>query len=68
MPRQQGGARFHKSLLQRTLTNVAYLGKVRHHAEVYDGEHEAIVPLQLWQVPVSISRTSVIASMMCGTA
>jgi len=39
----QGGRRFDKAVLHNLLTNPVYIGKVRHHAELYDGEHEAIV-------------------------
>ncbi|WP_458789213.1 recombinase family protein [Adonisia turfae] len=39
----QGGRRFDKAVLHKLLTNPVYLGKVRHHEDLYDGEHEAIV-------------------------
>ena len=39
---------FRKNGLHQLLTNVVYLGKVRHHQSVYDGEHEAIIPLELF--------------------
>ncbi|NLW84454.1 MAG: recombinase family protein [Phycisphaerae bacterium] len=39
----RGGAPFDKTTLHRTLTNVTYLGKVRHKDQVYEGEHEAII-------------------------
>ncbi len=39
----QGGRPFDKGNLYLLLTNVAYLGKVRHKEEVYQGEHEAVV-------------------------
>ena len=41
--RSMGGRPFDKSSLYNLLTNVAYVGKVKHHAAVYDGEHAAIV-------------------------
>jgi site-specific DNA recombinase len=44
-----GGTPFDKVKLFRLLTNPAYLGKVRHHQELYDGEHDAIVDAALWQ-------------------
>lgn len=43
-----GSKRFDKSNLYVLLTNVAYLGKVRHKLEVFDGEHEAIVDQALF--------------------
>jgi site-specific DNA recombinase len=44
-----GGTPFDKVKLFRLLTNPAYLGKVRHHHELYDGEHDAIVDAALWR-------------------
>jgi site-specific DNA recombinase len=39
----QGGRSLDKSAVFAMLTNVGYIGKVRHHEEVYEGEHDAIV-------------------------
>ena len=39
----KGGSGFEKSTMFKMLTNVTYIGKVRHKTEVYDGLHEAIV-------------------------
>ncbi|MBX3324100.1 MAG: recombinase family protein [Phycisphaeraceae bacterium] len=39
----QGGRRFDKAVLHKMLTNPVYIGRVRHHDELYDGEHEAIL-------------------------
>src|SRR5690606_4141756 len=44
----QGGRPFDKSQLFNLLTNVAYLGKVKHKDNVYDGQHEAIVDEDLF--------------------
>ena len=44
-----GGRPFDKISLYRLLLNPAYLGKVKHHDELYDGEHDAIVDLGVWQ-------------------
>jgi len=38
-----GGRALDKACVYAMLCNVAYSGRVRHHAEVYEGEHEAIV-------------------------
>ncbi len=46
--RLKGGRRFTKDSLYRLLTNIAYIGKVRYHQEVYEGEHDAIVSETLW--------------------
>jgi site-specific DNA recombinase len=44
----RGGRRYTKEALYRLLTNVAYIGKVRYHEEVYPAEHPAIVNEALW--------------------
>ncbi|MFK7882885.1 MAG: recombinase family protein [Phycisphaerales bacterium] len=38
-----GGRALDKGCVYALLTNVVYSGRVRHHADVYEGEHEAIV-------------------------
>jgi site-specific DNA recombinase len=47
--RRIGGRVFDKTVLYHLLTNVVYLGKVRHHEEVHPGEHAAIVEELTWQ-------------------
>ena len=42
--KRRGGLPIDKCGLHNLLTNVLYAGKVRHKKEVYAGEHEAIVP------------------------
>jgi len=42
--RKRGGLQFDKCRLHDLLTSVVYVGKTRHKDEVYVGEHEAIVP------------------------
>jgi site-specific DNA recombinase len=44
----RGGQPFIRTSLYRLLTNVAYLGKVRHKDAVYDGEHTAIVDADIF--------------------
>ncbi|MGD9692357.1 MAG: recombinase family protein [Phycisphaerales bacterium] len=44
-----GGRPFDKKTLFGLLTNVAYLGRVRHKEQVFDGQHEAIVSEELFQ-------------------
>ena len=46
---QRGGQPFIKSRLHHLLTNVAYIGKVRYKDEVCEGEHEAIVPRDIFE-------------------
>jgi len=47
--RVQGGRPWNKAHLYRLLNNPKYIGRVEHKGEVYDGEHEAIVPQKLWE-------------------
>ncbi len=47
--KERGGRHFDKSSLFKLLTNVAYLGKVRYKDEIHEGEHDAIVPIELWE-------------------
>ena len=46
--RTTGGRPFDKPTLYRLLCNVVYLGKITHGDHVYAGEHEAIVPQDLF--------------------
>ena len=45
----RGGRPFTKTSLYQLLTNVTYAGKVRHKQEVHEGEHAAIVDVDLWK-------------------
>lgn len=47
--KERGGRYFDKGALFKLLTNVTYLGKVRYKDEIHEGEHEAIVPIELWE-------------------
>ena len=47
--RERGGLAFTKTNLHHLLTNVVYLGKVKHKKESFPGEHEGIVPANLWK-------------------
>jgi site-specific DNA recombinase len=47
--RRRGGKHFDKNSLFYLLTNVAYVGKIKHHDQLYDGEHPAIVPEELFE-------------------
>jgi site-specific DNA recombinase len=40
---ERGGKPFTRTSLHRLLTNVAYVGRVRHRSETHPGEHPAIV-------------------------
>lgn len=40
---------FGASTIHYLLTNPIYIGKARHKGKVYDGQHKAILPMELWQ-------------------
>ena len=42
-------APFCSSTVQYLLSNPTYIGKVRHKGQIYEGQHESIVPRELWQ-------------------
>ncbi len=44
-----GGQPFDRGNLHDHLTNPIYLGKIRHRDEVHPGEHEAIIPEELFR-------------------
>jgi len=47
--KQRGGRPFNKNTLYGLLTNVVFLGKVRYHDELYEGEHEGIVEVATFE-------------------
>lgn len=46
---RRGGREFTKNAVYKLLTNVTYIGKIRYKEETHDGEHDAIVPLELFE-------------------
>ena len=46
---QRGGRHFDKNSVWHLLTNVTYIGKVKYKDEIHEGEHQAIVPDEIWQ-------------------
>ena len=44
----RGGCAFRRGTLYHLLSNQIYRGKLVHKGEYFDGEHEAIVPEELW--------------------
>jgi site-specific DNA recombinase len=46
--RPMGGRPFNKSQMFNLLTNVVYLGKVKHKDDIHDGQHDAIVDEDLF--------------------
>lgn len=45
----QGGKKFTDTSIRRILTNAYYIGKVVHRGNEYDGKHEPIVSVELYQ-------------------
>ncbi len=43
-----GGASLSRGALYQILRNRMYLGQIEHRGEIYQGEHQAIVPERLW--------------------
>ncbi|MGC6526482.1 MAG: recombinase family protein, partial [Paracoccaceae bacterium] len=43
-----GDKHFTTGHLYQILSNPIYIGKVRHHGKIYDGQHEAILNQNLW--------------------
>jgi len=47
--RKTGGASYSRGALYNILQNRIYLGEIEHRGQVYPGEHEGIVPRELWE-------------------
>ena len=47
--RKTGGTVHSRGALYNILRNRIYLGEIEHKGQVYPGEHEAIVPRELWE-------------------
>jgi site-specific DNA recombinase len=45
---RHGGVRFQRGALYSLLRNRTYIGEIRHRDQSYPGEHEGIVPRELW--------------------
>jgi len=44
----RGGVEFGRGALYRILRNRLYLGQIQHRGHIYEGEHQGIVPLEIW--------------------
>jgi site-specific DNA recombinase len=47
--RKTGGAAYSRGALYNILQNRIYLGEIDHRGQVYPGEHQGIVPRELWE-------------------
>ena len=45
--KERPGKPWHKNHLYRMLRNPVYIGKVEYKGEVYEGEHEGIIDMEL---------------------
>jgi site-specific DNA recombinase len=45
---QTGGCSFSRGRLYHLLRNPIYIGKIRHKDEVYEGLHDAIITMEIW--------------------
>lgn len=45
----RGGCAFSRGALYWLLSNPISIGKLRHKDKVHDGQHEAIIPIDLWE-------------------
>jgi site-specific DNA recombinase len=46
---KSGGCRFSRGALYELLSNPLHIGEIRHRGTRYPGQHEAIVPRELWE-------------------
>lgn len=46
--RSVGGKPFSRGALYALLSNPIYIGQIRHKEKTYDGQHNGIIPLDLW--------------------
>ena len=46
---ESGGQKFSHQAIYKILNNPVYIGLTRHKGKVYDGQHEGIVPMELWE-------------------
>ncbi len=47
--RMRGGKPFSRGSLYRLLGNPLYVGRIPHKAEIYEGQHPAIVDPEIWE-------------------
>ncbi len=52
------GRKFNKTQIMRMLQNEFYIGKITHKGKTYDGQHEPIIPMELWNRVQAIIKTN----------
>ena len=64
--RPRGGIAIDKTRLHAMLNNVIYLGKIKHHDEVFEGEHQAIIDPGIWkEVQAQLQQNAVTGAVKC---
>src|SRR5215469_7849878 len=46
---KSGGCRFSRGALYKLLANPIYVGQIRHKQECHTGQHQAILPFEIWE-------------------
>jgi site-specific DNA recombinase len=65
---KSGGCRFSRGALYELLSNPLHIGEIRHRQERYPGQHEAIVPRELWEAVQQHLRTSAVRARQPATS
>lgn len=47
--RTRGGGRFNRGGIYHLLSNPLYIGKIKHHDQIFDGLHDPIIGHDLWE-------------------
>jgi site-specific DNA recombinase len=64
---RSGGCRFSRGALYELLSNPLHLGEIRHRQERYPGQHEPIVPRELWEAVQQHLRTHAVRDRKAAT-
>jgi site-specific DNA recombinase len=64
---RSGGCRFSRGALYELLSNPLHIGEIRHRLERYPGQHEAIVPHELWEAVQQHLRTNAVRDRQAAT-
>jgi site-specific DNA recombinase len=65
---RSGGCRFSRGALYELLSNPLHIGEIRHRLERYPGQHEAIVPRELWEAVQQHLRTNAVRDRQAATS
>ena len=64
--KRTGGAPFSRGHIYRILCNPIYIGKIQHKDKVYAGEHDAIIPKELWDQVQAIKTDNTVQRKRAG--